>query len=136
MRLYETTIITDSQLEESETENQIKQVQDLISRGGGEMIETQRWGNRRFAYEVKGKRQGVYTHFLYLGETAIPASLEDAFKVNEQIIRFLTVVSEVDLKAKRAELAEKAPREEPEAPRKETPDAEETSEEIQEDLEK
>lgn len=113
MRLYETTIITDSQLEEAETEQQIKQIENLIKQGGGAIVETQRWGVRRFAYEIKGKRQGFYAYFLYEGEPGIPASLQDSFKVNEKIIRFLTVVSEIDLEAKKREIEERTPRPEP-----------------------
>jgi small subunit ribosomal protein S6 len=124
LRLYETTIITDTQLEETETENQIKLIEDLIKRGGGEIVETQRWGTRRFAYEIKGKRQGNYTYFLYEGEPSIPASLQDAFKVNEKIVRYLTVVSEIDLEAKKAEIAARKPAPEPTpAPEKPEDDA-------------
>jgi small subunit ribosomal protein S6 len=107
LRLYETTIITDSQLEEADTEKEIKQIQELISQQGGEILETQRWGTRRFAYEIKGRKQGCYTHFLYLGESRTPAALQEAFKVNERIMRFLTVLSELDPEAKQAELAAK-----------------------------
>jgi small subunit ribosomal protein S6 len=101
LRLYETTFITDAQFSESEIETEIKKVEELITSNGGEIIETQRWGIRRLAYEIKHKRQGFYTHFLYRASTSMPPLIENAFKVNERIIRFLTVVSEIDLEARR-----------------------------------
>lgn len=103
MRLYETTIITDSQLSESEIETEIRKIEELITSNGGNIVETQRWGIRRFAYEIKHKRQGYYAHFLYHGKPSIPASLESAFKVNERIIRFLNVVSIIDLEERARE---------------------------------
>jgi len=105
LRLYETTIITDAQYSESEIETEIKKVEELITSNGGEIVETQRWGIRRLAYEIKHKRQGIYTHFLYRAPTGMPPLIENAFKVNERIVRFLTVLSEINLEA-RAEQAE------------------------------
>lgn len=106
MRLYETTIITDSQLSDPEIETEIKKIEELITANGGEIVEIQRWGNRRFAYEIKHKRQGIYVHFLYKGKPTTPAALESAFKVNERIIRFLNVVSIVDLEERARQQAE------------------------------
>ncbi len=101
MRLYETTFITDAQYSESEIETEIKKVEELITSNGGEIVETQRWGIRRLAYEIKHKRQGFYTHFLYRASPNMPPLIENAFKVNERVVRFLTVVSEIDLEARR-----------------------------------
>ncbi|MCX6832825.1 MAG: 30S ribosomal protein S6 [candidate division Zixibacteria bacterium] len=101
MRLYETTFITDAQFSESEIETEIKKVEELITSNGGEIVETQRWGIRRLAYEIKHKRQGFYTHFLYRASPSMPPLIENAFKLNERVVRFLTVVSEIDLEARR-----------------------------------
>jgi small subunit ribosomal protein S6 len=105
LRLYETTFITDSQLSEPEIEAEIKKVEDIIKSSGGQIVETQRWGIRRFAYEINRKRQGFYAHFLYKANPSVPAMVEASFKVNEKIIRFLNVVSQEDLEA-RARAAE------------------------------
>jgi small subunit ribosomal protein S6 len=108
LRLYETTFITDSQLSEPEIEVEIKRVEDIIKSSGGQIVETQRWGIRRFAYEINRKRQGFYAHFLYQANPSVPAMMEASFKVNEKIIRFLNVVSQVDLEA-RAKALETTP---------------------------
>ncbi len=97
MRLYETTFITDSRLPESEIEDEIKRVEETINSNGGEIVETQRWGVRRLAYEIEKQKQGYYAHFLYKANPEVPGKLETGFKVNEKIMRFLTVVSEIDL---------------------------------------
>ncbi len=109
MRLYETTLITDSQLSETEIETEIKKVEEIITSNGGQLVETQRWGVRRFAYEIGHRRQGYYAHFLYKSPTSVPAQLESSFKVNERIIRFLTVASIVDLAASQQQEEEAQP---------------------------
>jgi len=106
LRLYETTFITDAQLPESDIEAEIRKVEDTIRSNGGEIVETQRWGVRRLAYDIQKKRQGYYAHFLYKGTTGLPAIVDAGFRVNERIMRHLTVASEVDLEARARELAE------------------------------
>lgn len=106
MRLYETTFITDSRLPESEIEGEIKRVEDTIKSGGGEIVETQRWGVRRLAYEIEKQKQGYYAHFLYKSEPDVPSQLETGFRVNENVMRFLTVVSEVDLEERKRRMQE------------------------------
>lgn len=106
MRLYETTFITDSQLPEIEIEAEIKRVEDLIKSNGGEIVETQRWGLRRLAYEIEKRRQGYYAHFLYQALPAVPSLLDASFKVNEKIMRHLTVVSEINLEERSRQIAE------------------------------
>lgn len=66
-------------------------------------------GVRRLAYEIQKRKQGYYAHFLYKGTPDTPAKIEAAFGVNERIMRFLTVVSEVDLEERARRLAENAP---------------------------
>lgn len=108
MRLYETTFITSSQLEDSELDKEIKTVEDIIKSNGGNLVKTQRWGVRRFAYEIKKQKQGNYTHFLYEAGPEVPAALATTFKVNERVMRYLTVKSIVDLEKLNAEEQEEA----------------------------
>ena len=109
MRLYETTLITSSQLEDNELEKEIKTVEDIIKSNDGNLVETQRWGVRRFAYEIKRQKQGTYTHFLYEADPGVPAALSATFKVNERIMRYLTVKADIDPRIAEAESTESAP---------------------------
>lgn len=106
MRLYETTLITSSQLDDSELDKEIRTVEDLIKSNGGSIVQTQRWGVRRFAYEIAKQKQGHYTHFLYEAEPGVPAALATSFKVNERIMRYLTVKSLVNLEELQQEATE------------------------------
>ena len=94
MTIYESGIILDPQLEESQFDKQIEQVESLIKTNGGKTLEVNRWGMRRLAYEINKKQQGFYVFFVFEGDGTIPQKLERAYGLNESIMRFMTVVAE------------------------------------------
>ncbi|MBI1796321.1 MAG: 30S ribosomal protein S6 [Candidatus Eisenbacteria bacterium] len=59
---------------------------------GGELIEVQRWGKKRLAYEIGRKRDGVYTMLLYQGPGAMVKEIERRLRLNESVMRVLTVM--------------------------------------------
>jgi ribosomal protein S6 len=64
-------------------------VTDLISRCGGEILYTERWPDRKLAYEIKGRRKGTYllTYFRAPGEAVKPLRREA--RLSEQVLRVL-----------------------------------------------
>jgi len=60
MRAYELMIILDSQLEESAVQGVVNQVTELVNTRGGSVPTTDKWGVRRFAYEIDHKTDGFY----------------------------------------------------------------------------
>lgn len=105
MKLYETGIILDPQLEESQFDQNIEQVQSIITNNGGKIVDVNRWGIRRLAYEIQKKQQGFYVFIQYEGDGSIPGKLEKAFLLNESVLRFLTVVPDwmIDRQAEEGE---------------------------------
>ena len=51
MPLYETIFIIHPELNEEDVEEHIKRVENLMTRSGGEILKTERWGKKRLAYE-------------------------------------------------------------------------------------
>lgn len=94
MKIYESGIILDPQLEESQFDKHIEQVESLIKTNGGKILEINRWGMRRLAYEINKKQQGFYVFFVFESDHTIPQKLERAYGLNESIVRFMTVVAE------------------------------------------
>jgi small subunit ribosomal protein S6 len=111
MRLYETGIILNPQLEESQFDKEVEDVRNLIKSNGGEIKDVNRWGMKRLAYEINKKHQGYYTFFLYESEGEVPSALERSFALNENVMRFMTV---------RADWLEGADEEEPRRPQRRT----------------
>jgi small subunit ribosomal protein S6 len=89
---YETTFILEPGLEETRVNDEIEKVSGWIRDLGGEIIEVQRWGKRRLAYEIHKKRDGIYTLVLYQGPGAVVRERERRLKLNESVMRTLTVM--------------------------------------------
>ena len=101
MREYETIIVLDPTLDESRVNQEIETVNSVIMQGGGEVIEIralddpkQRWGRRRLAYEIRRKREGIYSLIRFKSERGVLDELEKRFKLNESLMRHLTVLSD------------------------------------------
>jgi small subunit ribosomal protein S6 len=89
---YETTFILEPGLDESRVNEEIERVCQWIKDLGGEVLDVQRWGKRRLAYEIHKKRDGIYTHVVHQGEGALVKTLERRLGLNESVMRVLTVV--------------------------------------------
>lgn len=98
MPRYETVFILDPSLDEKAIQKEIKKVEDLIIDHKGEILKTDKWGKKRFAYPIKKKHEGYYTLILFEGEGGIPKELERVYKLNESCLRYLTVVAEGEAK--------------------------------------
>lgn len=60
MRAYEVMIILEAELEESAVQGVINQITDMVATTGGKVATTDKWGRRRFAYEIDKKLEGFY----------------------------------------------------------------------------
>jgi small subunit ribosomal protein S6 len=89
---YETTFILEPGLEESRVNEEIDRVSQWIKELGGEVIEIQRWGKRRLAYEIGRRRDGIYTLIVHQGPSAQVKELERRLRLNESVMRVLSVV--------------------------------------------
>jgi small subunit ribosomal protein S6 len=89
---YETTFILEPGLDEAKVNEEIEKVTHWIKDLGGEVLEVQRWGKRRFAYEIHRRRDGIYTLLLYQAPGALVKELERRLKLDEAVIRTLTVL--------------------------------------------
>jgi small subunit ribosomal protein S6 len=89
---YETTFILEPGLDEGRIGEEIERVSQWIKDLGGEVLEVQRWGKKRLAYEIDRRRDGVYTMMLYEGRGPMVRELERRLRLNESVMRVLTVM--------------------------------------------
>jgi len=89
---YETTFILEPGLDETKVNEEVEKVSSWIKDLNGEVIEVQRWGKRRLAYEINRKRDGIYTMVLYQGEGPLVKEVERRLRLNEAVMRTLTVM--------------------------------------------
>lgn len=117
-RIYETVFIVNATLEDPQIEAIIDKMKDFLTKNNAEIQSVEKWGRRRLAYPIKKKNNGFYVLFEFKAAGDIIAKLERQYQLEEQIIRYLTVM--LDKKALKAkEVGQKAPS--TEAPAAETP---------------
>lgn len=61
----------------------------LMERAGGELVHLKKWDERRLAYEVEGRKRGVYVLAFFLAPTEKIVDLERDVQLSEDIIRVL-----------------------------------------------
>lgn len=92
MNTYETTFILEPGLDEAQVNEQIDRVSGWIKDGEGEVLDVQRWGKRRLAYEINRKRDGIYTLILHKSPGDAVKDVERRMRLDESIMRVLTVI--------------------------------------------
>ena len=114
-RTYEVVFIIDPDAEDAEVMRLTEAVQKIITDQGGSITKTEMMGKRQLAYEINHKRDGVYVLLEVDGSGAEIAELERRMRVNDRILRYMTVRVDEDrrraekLKARRARKAEHKP---------------------------
>ena len=99
MRTYETMLVLKSGLEEEARDAVIAKFEGVIAKEGGNVLPTTKLGKRRLAYEIDNNREGFYALLNFEANTTTPAELERLMKIDDNVIRYLTVVKEEVAKA-------------------------------------
>jgi len=93
MKTYETTIIFDPGLEEARINEEVDKVSQSISQASGEIVEVQRWGKRKLAYNIRKRRDGTYIHIKHKSPPELIGEMDRRFRLNESVLRHLTVLA-------------------------------------------
>ncbi|MHB8789792.1 MAG: 30S ribosomal protein S6 [Desulfobulbaceae bacterium] len=91
MRRYETTYILRPNLGEEQFSEIIERTNKIVTGDGGGIINLERWGTRKLAFEIKKEAFGHYVYFDYatLGESV--HEMERIFRIDDRVLRYLTV---------------------------------------------
>jgi small subunit ribosomal protein S6 len=87
MRKYEALVIVDGRLEEGDIQKAVDKFSKAISDFGGEPGAIDRWGKRRFAYEINHQHDGYYFVANFQAPEDAVARLENTIKISDEFIR-------------------------------------------------
>lgn len=90
MNNYESVIIIRPNLDEGEIEGIITKITDLINQDG-EVTKVDKMGVKRLAYEINKCKEGYYIIFYFEAKEDVIVELERNYRINENIIKFITV---------------------------------------------
>ena len=99
MNLYEHTIIAKQDSSPSQMKQIIEKYSKIVQKSEGDIVKTENWGLMNLSYLIKKNKKGNYIHFKIKGPNKIVAELEKNEKIDNNLIRHLTVkVKKFDLK--------------------------------------
>ena len=90
-RTYEVMYIASAETSDDDIAKLNETLTDIIETGGGSVVKTDDMGRRRLAYEINKKTDGYYYLFEIEGSGQEIAELERRMRVNDTIMRYLTV---------------------------------------------
>ena len=92
MTKYETVYILEPSYDEVKAQEVADRVSGWLKDLGAEVVEVQKWGKRRLAYEIRKRRDGVYTMVVWSGGSDMVKELERRLRLEEDVMRALTTV--------------------------------------------
>ena len=90
MQLYETIYIVKQDLDNKALKDLEEKYDNLLKLSKAIIEYKENWGLRNLAYKIKNYKKGYYYMIVFNGEKESVSELERNFRIDENIIRFLT----------------------------------------------
>ena len=91
MNKYEVLYILGANLDEAVKEAQVEKYSALVTNNGGEVENVNKWGNKRFAYEIDGKTEGYYVLMTFTANANLPQEMERQMKISDEVVRCMII---------------------------------------------
>ena len=91
MRHYENLVIVKPTLTEEEIKNTIAGIEEVLTANGAEIIARDAMGMKKLAYPIEKNARGYFYVMYYKAAPAAIAEIERRFRINEEILRFVTM---------------------------------------------
>lgn len=90
-RTYEVMFIVRPDLTDEDLDKLVSTLESQVGTAGGTIKSVDKMGKRRLAYEVGTFTDGMYILFTIEGEGSLIKEVERRLRVQEQVIKFITV---------------------------------------------
>ena len=91
MNKYEVLYILGANLDEAVKEAQVEKYSALVTAHGGEVESVNKWGNKKFAYEIDGKTEGYYVLMTFTANANLPQEMERQMKISDEVVRCMII---------------------------------------------
>ncbi|OHC13066.1 MAG: 30S ribosomal protein S6 [Planctomycetes bacterium RIFOXYB12_FULL_42_10] len=89
--MYEGLFLIDNAHASTEWDNVVKHIHDILQKNGAEILKTEKWGEKKLAYKVKGHKRGTYLLIHFNAKNSAIATVRRDFQLSDYIVRFLIV---------------------------------------------
>ena len=91
MANYESVLIARQDFGASQVNALVEELTNVIKSEGGEVVKVDNWGLKNLAYRIKKNRKGHYVLLNISAPAQAVAEYERVMRVNEDIIRYMTI---------------------------------------------
>lgn len=91
MNNYETVFILTPVLSEDQVKDAVKGYVKVLKDSGAKIVNEEKWGLKKLAYQIGHKSTGFYNLIEFDGEGDVIDKLETEFKRDERIMRYMSV---------------------------------------------
>jgi small subunit ribosomal protein S6 len=106
LRAYEVMLILPAEADEKVVTTAVDRITKAIEPSGGSVLNIDRWGRRRFAFEVDRQTEGYYAVVAFDAEPSTVAPLERALTLADEVLRAKVTIRH----PKKAESKDEVPR--------------------------
>ena len=110
-RTYELLFIVRPTVGDAEVETLTNQIKGYVEEAGGEIEKVEPWGKKRLAYLISNQRDGHYVLITYKGTSATVHPVERRMKVTDDLLKFMTVRIDADLRKAESRRSRRAAKE-------------------------
>lgn len=89
---YETLCVLHPELSDARIKELISWMRKVIEDGQGAVVQAEEWGMRELAFRIKKQSRGYYVRLTYTAAAPVLKELERNLRLNEDVLRFLSVV--------------------------------------------
>jgi small subunit ribosomal protein S6 len=91
VREYETTFIVQPEISDEGAQSILSRLDEVLESGGATRLELDDIGKRKLAYEIRKFQKGHYYMLSYLDGGAVVPAVERMLRLDDSVLRFLTV---------------------------------------------
>ena len=91
LRMYEGLFLIDNAYASTEWENVVKHIQDVLQKNGSEILKTEKWGEKKLAYKIKGHKRGTYFLVHFNANNSAITTIRRDFQLSDYVVRSFIV---------------------------------------------
>jgi small subunit ribosomal protein S6 len=92
LREYECMLILPAEADEAMVGTAVERINKVIASDGGAIGRLDRWGRRRFAYEIDRANEGYYVVVRFTAEPTAQTEIDRVLKLADEVIRHKVIV--------------------------------------------
>jgi len=85
-------LILPAEADEAMVGTAVERITKVIAPGGGAVATVDRWGRKRFAYEIADQNEGYYVVARFSAEPSVQSDLDRVLKLADEVIRHKVLI--------------------------------------------